>query len=347
MTTGGVTSHGLHHDLQGNHHTHTTHGPTHGTTHLSHGHHVVNQMPPAMPPTPMPMGTHQHHGLAHQMGGPQSPPPPEPAPNVPPAQLPQVPSHVPTQNGSGPQVPIFGIFFWWRIQRWWYCIHVFFVFFWICKRWVSFSFCDFYLENWGVAKTAPARSVFVAICSVRKHLVTRFCRVHKKGFNFCSDTHFGLCLFFGWFSWVSQSVCRGRKASARKAGVRSKQTSPHFSELQILRKEQFFKGSLLILTFHFWILSLVLKKNQRKLMFFCANHHSIFPDMFKNRGKAWIPNFRGVGESFYLPTLRKLGENYSKLTASLTTTCCFFLKKMWWEKTLTLISLEVLCHLFL
>lgn len=227
-------------------------------------------------------------------------------------------------------------------------VYMFFLFFfWICKRWVSFSFCDFYLENWGVAKTAPARSVFVAICSVRKNLVTRFCRVHKKGFNFCSDTHFGLCLFFGWFSWVSQSVCRGRKASARKAGVRSKQTSPHFSELQILRKEQFFKGSLLILNFHFWILSLVLKKNQRKLMFFCANHHSIFPDMFKNRGKAWIPNFRGVGESFYLPTLRKLGENYSKLTASLTTTCCFFLKKMWWEKTLTLISLEVLCHLFL
>lgn len=120
MTTGGVTSHGLHHELQGNHHTHTTHGPTHGTTHLSHGHHVANQnaMPPAMPNHPMPMGTHQHHGLAHQMGGPQSPPPPEPAPNVPPAQLPQVPSHVPTQNGSGPQVPIFGIFFWWRIQRW-------------------------------------------------------------------------------------------------------------------------------------------------------------------------------------------------------------------------------------
>jgi len=106
MTTGGVTSHGLHHELQGNHHTHTTHGPTHGTTHLSHGHHVANQnaMPPAMPNHPMPMGTHQHHGLAHQMGGPQSPPPPEPAPNVPPAQLPQVPSHVPTQNGSGPQV---------------------------------------------------------------------------------------------------------------------------------------------------------------------------------------------------------------------------------------------------
>ena len=111
MTTGGVTSHGLHHDLQGNHHTHTTHGPTHGTTHLSHGHHVANhQMPPAMPPA-MPMGTHQHHGLAHQMGGPQSPPPPEPAPNVPPAQLPQVPSHVPTQNGSGPQVPFYGSFF--------------------------------------------------------------------------------------------------------------------------------------------------------------------------------------------------------------------------------------------
>ena len=112
MTTGGV-SHGLHHDLQGNHHTHTTHGPTHGTTHLSHGHHVANQnaMPPAMPNHPMPMGTHQHHGLAHQMGGPQSPPPPEPAPNVPPAQLPQVPSHVPTQNGSGPQVPCFGSFF--------------------------------------------------------------------------------------------------------------------------------------------------------------------------------------------------------------------------------------------
>jgi len=93
MVTGGV-SHGLHHELQGSHKTHGTHG-----THLSHHHVAANPMPAAMPP--MPMGT--HHGLAHQMG-PQIPPPPEPAPNVPPAQLPQVPSHVPTQNGSGPQV---------------------------------------------------------------------------------------------------------------------------------------------------------------------------------------------------------------------------------------------------
>lgn len=70
---GGV-SHGLH-ELQ-------------GPSHLTHHH----QAPP-MPPMSM----------AHHMG-PQIPPPPEPAPSVPPAQLPQVPSHVPTQNGSGPQV---------------------------------------------------------------------------------------------------------------------------------------------------------------------------------------------------------------------------------------------------
>ena len=136
---------------------------------------------------------------------------------------------------------VFFVFFWLRIKTW--CM--FFVFFCFfsesAKGGFHSVFCDFYLENWGVAKTAPARSVFVAICSVRKNRVTRFCRVHKKGFNFCSDTHFGLCLFFGWFSWVSQSVCRGRKASARKAGVRSKKLHHIFQSCRFSEKKSFSK----------------------------------------------------------------------------------------------------------